>query len=127
MRAEEALSTVCDPKEAIGTFDRDQLQKVAFEVMIAYGLNLDISKPEYTSGGFDDYGVSRHKDGTSRQFLNYPSQTIPGLIFQRWLDSYTETGTPIYVAWSAIGQKRPFREHFKDLLPKLLKPARIEI
>lgn len=88
--------------------------------MTAHGFNPDISKPEYTSEGFDTSGIFRRRDGISRQFLNYPSQTIPGLCFKRWLDFYTENGTPIYVAWSVVGQKRPFRERLRNLLPKQL-------
>lgn len=124
MTADKRMSEVGNPEKTIGVFDRGRLQELAFTVMAAYGFNPNISKPEYTSGGFDASGTSQHTDGTSRQFLDYPSQTIPGLHFKRWLNSYTETGAPIYVAWSVVGEKLPFREHFANLFPK---PVRVEI
>lgn len=115
MSAVERMSQISNPEETIGVFDRKRCQELTFTAMAAYGFNPNIFKPEYTSGGFDASGTSQHNDGTSRQLLDYPSQTIPGLHFKRWLDSYTESGAPIAVAWSVVGQKRPFRERLKNL------------
>lgn len=112
------MSEVSDPKETIGKFGRKRFQELTFEVMTKYGFNPDISRPLYTSGGFDAQGISHYPDGTSRQFLVYPSQTVPGLFFERETDFYTATEEPITVSWTVIGQKRPFRERLRALLPK---------
>ena len=79
---------------------------------------VDKFKPEYTGRNFDSNGSSRHNDGTSREFLIYPSQTISGVSFKRWRNYYTETGETILVSWTVEGQKQPFRRNFKALALK---------
>lgn len=126
MHADDKMSKVSNAEEIIGKFERGRFQKLAFTIMTAYGLNPDISRPTLSSEmGFDSQGTASMSNGTSRQFLDYPSQTIPGLYFERWIDFTTESGAPIFVSWTAVSQKRPFREHFRNLLPKPL--IRVEI
>ena len=117
MVADEEMSTVRSEEE-VGLCEKGRLQNVAFEVMGKYGLDTNKFKPEYTDGNFDSNGSSRHNDGTSREFLIYPSQTISGVSFKRWRNYYTETGETILVSWTVEGQKQPFRRNFKALALK---------
>lgn len=117
MSADQEMSSVRSEKE-VGLCEKGRLQNVAFEVMSKYGLDTNKLKPEYTSGGVDSNGSSRHNDGTSREFLVYPSQTIPGLSFKRWRDYHTDTGETILVSWTVEGHKQPFRRNFKALALK---------
>lgn len=108
--------------DQVGLSDRGRVQEIAFEVMSQYGLNTVIHHPRFNSGGFNSEGSYSHNDGTSREILIYPSQTVEGLSFERERDYYTESNETISVIWNVQGRKRPFRE---KLFPKQL--TRVEI
>ncbi|MCL5970359.1 MAG: hypothetical protein M1450_02585 [Patescibacteria group bacterium] len=123
MSAEEPMSTVYNGSNKVGLCERGKFQEIAFEAMTRYGLNPNVSQPHYESWGPSSW--VDYPNGTSREILKYPSQTIPRLDFIRWRDFYTETGETIYVNWYAEAYKKPFSAHFGKLIPK--NPQIVEI
>lgn len=120
MKAEDDESIV-ENGNNVGLCARGRVQEIAFEVMTQYGLNAAIHHPINTDRGWDSNGIHDYKDGTSRELLVYPSQTVRGLSFERDRYSYTSTGESIIVTWSVEGQKRPFREKLKNLFSNLIR------
>lgn len=119
MDADEEFSPVnSEGGGKVGICERARFQNIAFEVMSRYGLDTGKFRPKYTTGGFDSKGSSRHNDGTSREFLMYPSQTIPGISFERWRDYYTDTGETIFVRWTVEGQKQPVIKRLERLVSR---------
>lgn len=116
--ADKRLSIVRDTTGMIGLSEREHFQDLVIEVMRRYGLDINISKPKFTSGGWNHNGVTNDRDGTSRQILDYPSQTVRGLHFESNRHYYTATNEPISVSWSVRGHRLPFIEHFRRILPQ---------
>ncbi|MCL4415703.1 MAG: hypothetical protein M1365_03230 [Actinobacteria bacterium] len=112
MSAEEEMSTVWSGTSKAGVCERGKFQEIAFEVMYRYGFNPNVHKPGYASMGWNPDGTAHYPNGTSRECLSYPSQTIPGLKFERLRDYYTDTDETIWVNWTAEATKKPFSAHF---------------
>lgn len=92
-----------DYDKIIGRIEVDRLQDIALQVMTDYGFDPSIAEPEYTTEeGWSTDGSLHRADGTSIEVLNYPSQTIPGLTFQRKREFTTETGDSFHVSWKVL-------------------------
>ena len=113
--ADKRLSIVRDTTGMIGLSEREHFQDMAIEVMQRYGLDTNIFKPRFTSGGWNPDGVTNDRDGTSRQILDYPSQTVRGLHFESNRHYYIATNEPISVNWTVVGHRLPFMEHFRRI------------
>ena len=84
-----------------GEIDRDQGQKILFEVMTDFGL--DQSK---------FYKKRRNEDkpfDLSIEHLVFPSQTISGLVFERERGYSRETGETSWVRWQTRDEGPRFR------------------
>lgn len=92
-----------------GKVESDRLQRLGFEIMRGYGLDENISQPAYTNNGYNQNEVNDYSNGISVEVLDYPSQTINGLIFQRIREFVTATGKTLSVDWEAVDKAPVFR------------------
>lgn len=93
------------------------IQGLAFEVMKTYGFNENFSVPE-TRWGLYPKGIFHYGNGTSRESLLFPSQTIPGLVFRRIRDFYDDNGETISFAWDVCDVAPSNRVSFKKIFQR---------
>ncbi|MBI3109508.1 hypothetical protein HYZ06_00510 [Candidatus Daviesbacteria bacterium] len=99
--------------------ERGRYQELAFQVMERFGFDPNHFRPSFIGEGWNSAGVVQLDNGTSREILDFPSTTIPGLAFERWLEFYTGTGQPIYVGWSVIDNGPRWRINLARLFPRI--------
>lgn len=99
--------------------ERGRYQELAFQVMKRFGFDPNHFRPNFIDGNWNPDGVVQLDNGTSREILDFPSTTIPGLVFERWLEFYTGTGQPIYVGWSVIDNGPYWRINLARLFPRI--------
>lgn len=68
----------------------------AFALMQRYGLDPNISTVK---------SKTPHSNGTIRERREYPSQTVKGLVFERWYDYIEATNQPTHVRWEITDQQ----------------------
>lgn len=73
--------------------DRVQLQDLTIEAMREFGLDTDISY-EF------EHHLFQQNNGTISEHTVFPSQSVNGLSFVRWLTYIEATGDPVDVEWS---------------------------
>jgi len=85
------------------TAPKNGFHDAAFELMQSYGLDPNISRVK---------GETPHSNGTIREFREYPSQTVKGLVFERWYDYIKATNQPTHVKWEITDQQIIFPLNF---------------
>lgn len=88
--------------------EKAKLQSVGLDAMREFGLDTDITDPR-------KHSLSTHDNGIIRELTVYPSQTVKGLAFERWLDYIGGTQEPVSVEWNAIAQRQAFELSFRPL------------
>lgn len=85
--------------------ERGHGQELLFKAISAYGFNPEISHPflryNYTHKQYRE-DVTARPDGTTREVLVFPSQTIKGLSFERMRYFVTNTGETSDVWWNVV-------------------------
>ncbi|MEK7517741.1 MAG: hypothetical protein AAB583_04275 [Patescibacteria group bacterium] len=89
-------------------------QELLFRVMKAYGFD-DAKR-------FEEDNITVNPDGTTREIILYPSQTIEKLVFQRTRDFITETGETTDVRWHAREHHSGWKADIRGLFRKNPKP-----
>jgi hypothetical protein len=74
-----------------GVIETDRLQKLGLEVMKEFGFNEKVSSKKTVN----------NKDGTSLEAVSYPSQTLPGMVFE-CVKELNGEGKISKVTWNVI-------------------------
>lgn len=107
----------------IGRAKAARLQEIALDLMHQYGLNESVFTPANMQG-LDENGIAWRHEGVAREFLDFPSQTIPGLVFRRNRDYYLNSGETILFGWEVVDESPQFRINLSEaIFPK--KPQKV--
>lgn len=101
-----------------GILERGRAQELLFQVMQEeYGFNSNnmdpwLKRPQSKSPWGPNNRVD-NEDGTTVEFIAFPSTTIPGLVFHRERNFYPKTNRNISVSWHVSDCAPAFNIHLR--------------